>query len=282
MKEFLRLLRFAAPYRGRMAIALVAMVVYAAGGVLLAWAVKDVFDRALPNQAEVAPVAMMVIAAYALKGIGGYVSGYLMADVGQRVVMDLRNRLFRHILDQSAAFFSRRTTGQLTSHITNDVGQVQVALSETVADLIRESLAVVGFAGYLFYRDPPLALVCLTATPLIVYPLLRLGQRVRRMTRRSQEELATLSHIATEGLAGHRIVKAFGAEAREAERFAVAGQSLYRTNMRVTGALSALPPLMEFIGGLAAAAAIWYGAQRDQRGRALDRRVRVVPDGARS
>jgi subfamily B ATP-binding cassette protein MsbA len=266
VKQFLRLLGFAKPYRGRMAVALVAMVIYAAGAVLLARLVKDIFDRALPNQGEVASVAVMLLAAYALKGVGAYVSGYLMTDVGQRVVMDLRNRLFRHLLDQSAAFFSRRTVGELMSRLTNDVGQVQVALSETAADLVRESLAVVGFAAYLFYLDAPLALVCMTATPLIVYPLVRLGQRVRRMTRRSQEELATLSHIATEGLSGHRIVKAFGAEAREAERFAAAGRSLYRTNLRVIGALSALPPLMEFIGGLAAAAALWYGAQQISAG----------------
>ena len=73
----------------------------------------------------VATLAVSILLAYFLKGVGGYVSSYLMADVGQRVVRDLRNRLFRHILDQSAAFFSRRTSGQLVSRLTNDVNQVQ-------------------------------------------------------------------------------------------------------------------------------------------------------------
>ena len=262
MDEFRRLLQYARPYRGRIGVALVAMVVYAAGSAGLAWVVKPILDGALTAPENVGRVAVMILAAYFAKGLGGYVSGFLMADVGQRVVRDLRNRLFRHTLEQSAAFFSRRSSGQLVSRITNDVNQVQNVVSETVADLIRESLAVVGFAATMFYLDWNLALVCMTAAPLVVYPLIRLGQRVRRTSRRGQEELEHVTHIATEGLAGHRIVKAFGAEAREADRFGRATELLYRTNMKITSALSALPPTMEFIGGLAAIAALWYGADR--------------------
>jgi subfamily B ATP-binding cassette protein MsbA len=261
VKQFLRLQGFAAPYRARMLLALAAMIVYAAGAVLLAYLVKPIFDKALIDPSQVFRVSVMILTAYVLKGAGAYLSGYLLTDVGQRVVMDLRNRLFRHILDQSAAFFSRRTTGHLMSRITNDVNQVQQAVSETAGDLVRETLAVIGFAGYLFFLNWRLALVCMTALPLIAYALVRLGQRVRKTTRRSQEQLSHLTHIATEGLSGHRIVKAFGAEAREGERFATASRSLYRTNLRVTSAVSALPPLMEFIGGLAAVAALWYGAR---------------------
>jgi subfamily B ATP-binding cassette protein MsbA len=181
-------------------------------------------------------------------------------------VRDLRNRLFRHILDQSAAFFARRTSGQLVSRITNDVNQVQSVVSDTVADLIQESLALVFFAAQMIYLDAPLALVFFTAAPLVVYPLVQLGRRVRRMSRRGQEELEHVTHIATESLAGHRIVKAFGAEAREGERFSRATDLLYRTNMKITSALSALPPMMELIGGGAAVAAIWYGSQRIHQG----------------
>jgi subfamily B ATP-binding cassette protein MsbA len=85
---------------------------------------------------------------------------------------------------------------------------------------------------------------------------------VRRTTRRSQEELEHISHIAAEAFSGHRIVKAFGAEADEARRFAAASDGVYRTNMKVTSALSALPPLMEFLGGLGMAAALWYGSRQ--------------------
>ena len=138
-------------------------------------------------------------------------------------------------------------------------------VSETIADLTRESLAVVGFAGLLFYLDWSWRSSS-RAAPLVVYPLVRLGQRVRRTTRRGQEELEHVTHLATEGFTGHRIVKAFGAEGREAERFARATEQLYRTNMKITGAVAALPPLMEFIGGIAAVGALWYGATSIQEG----------------
>jgi subfamily B ATP-binding cassette protein MsbA len=203
----------------------------------------------------------MIVALYLIKGIGAYLSGYLMTDVGQRVVRDLRNILFTHILGQSAAFFSAQTSGKLMSRITNDVAQIQQAVSETLGDLARESLALIGFAGLLFYYDARLAMVSLTGAPLIVYPLVRLGQRVRRTTRRSQEALEQITHVSAEAFTGHRIVKAFGAEGRETEKFESASHRLYRTSMKVTGALSALPPLMEFIGGVAFAVALWYGSQ---------------------
>jgi subfamily B ATP-binding cassette protein MsbA len=242
------------------------MALYAAGSVATAWLIRPIYDQVLWKQEDVPWIAALILAAYFLKGVGAYVSGYLMTDVGQRVVMDLRNRLFRHILEQSAAFFARHSVGQLISHITNDVNQVQAAVSETVTDLLRESMAVVGYVIFLFWLDWRLALVCLTAAPLVVYPLVRLGQRVRRTTRRSQEALQHLTHLSTEAFSGHRIVKAFGAEGREAQRFGAASRSVYRTNMRITGALSALPPIMEFIGGIAAVGALWYGSARIAKG----------------
>lgn len=262
MTEFLRLVRYAAPYRGRLVIALLAMLVYAAGSLGVVMQVEPIFNNVLPSAERVGQVAALLLGAYLLKGVGAYVSGYLMTWVGQRVVKDLRTRLYRHILDQSAAFFSRRTSGQLMSRITNDVAQVQQAVSETLADLVRESLAVFGYAGWLFYVDWRLALVCLTAAPLVVYPLTQLGQRVRRMTRRSQQELEHLTHVAAEGLTGHRIVKAFGAEAREGQRFSHAADRLFRTTMRVVSAVAALPPLMEIVGGVAAVLALWYGSRQ--------------------
>jgi subfamily B ATP-binding cassette protein MsbA len=204
---------------------------------------------------------------YAMKGFGSYLSSYLMADVGQRVVMDLRNRLYRHILGQSAGFFANRSTGELMSRITNDVGQVQQAVSETMGDLARESLALVGFAVLLFYYDAWLAVFCIISAPLVVYPLIRLGQRVRRTTRRSQEALQVLTHVSAEAFTGHRIVKAFGNEGKEADRFARAGYQLFRTNMKVTAALSSLPPLMEILGGFGMAGALWYGSREIALGR---------------
>ena len=261
-----RLFRYARPYRVRLSWAIVGMIIYAIGSAGLAYLIKPIFDSLLPKQRDVALTAWAIVGVYLLKGLGSYASSYLMADVGQRVVMDLRNALYRHILDQSASFFAHGATGRLLSRINNDVGQVQQAVSETAGDLARESLSLVGYAALLFYYDARLTVVCLTAAPLIVYPLIRLGQRVRRTTRRSQEALEQISHLSTEAFTGHRIVKAFGTERYEAEKFNRAGYHLFRTNMKVTAALSSLPPLMELIGGIGMAGALVYGSQQIANG----------------
>ena len=267
MKPFFRLLEYARPYRARLMAALGAMVLYGAASAGVAALIQPIFDEVLPTGDRVGTVAVFVLTLYALKGIGGYASAYLMTDVGQKVVRDLRDVLFRHTLGQSAAFFSTQTIGRLMSGIMNDVAQIQRAVSETLGDLTRESLALVGYAGLLFFYDPGLATVCLTGAPLVVYPLVRLGQRVRRTTRRSQEAMAQLGHVSAEAFAGHRIVKAFGAEERETAKFRRTSDQLYRTNMKVTSVLSILPPLMEFIGGVAFVAALWYGSQEISAGR---------------
>jgi ATP-binding cassette, subfamily B, bacterial MsbA len=264
---FFRLLDYARPHRARLAAALVAMVVYGGANAAVVMQLRHVVDEVLPKRQAVVPTIAAILAFYFLKGIGAYLSEYLMTGVGQRVVRDLRNQLFGHILGQSAAFFSTQAVGRLMSRITNDVNQVQRAVSDTLGDLARESLALIALTVMLFYYDARLALVCFTGAPLVVYPLVALGRRVRRTTHRSQEALEQLSHTATEAFAGHRIVKAFGAEERELSKFQRVSEHLFRINMKVTSALSALPPMMEFIGGLAFAGALWYGSQEISSGR---------------
>jgi subfamily B ATP-binding cassette protein MsbA len=247
------------------------MLFYAGASAGLVTLIKPLMDSVLSDRLDLTfwgirvdlrTWSLAVLAVYLFKGLGAYFSNYLMTDVGQRVVRDLRDELFRHILKQSAGFFSRRTSGQLLSGITNDVQQVQLAVSETVGDLLREGLSVIGFACLMFYYDYKLALVVVTGAPIVVYPLVRLGQRVRRTSRRVQEELAHLSHITVEAFSGHRIVKAFGAEEHEASRFRRGSERLYRTYLKVTSTVSVLPPLMEFLGGVAVVGLIWYGSRK--------------------
>jgi subfamily B ATP-binding cassette protein MsbA len=267
VNSFFRLLRYAKPYRGRLAWAVLAMLVYAVSSALVVYLIRPILDELLPNQQGLRTIAFSLVGLYFLKGLGSYFSGYLMEDVGQRVVMDLRDRLYGHILGQSASFFARNTVGQLLSRVSNDVGQVQRAVSETAGDLARESLALVGYAAILFWIDWRLAMVCFTGAPIIVYPLVRLGQRIRRTARRSQEAQEHMTHVGTETFAAHRIVKAFGAEERESTRFREALRHLYRTNMRVVRALSVMPPAMELLGGIGMAAALWYGSEQIAAGR---------------
>ena len=267
MSSLQRLFGYARPYRGRLALAVAAMVLYAGASAGLAALIRPIVDKTLPTKEGLALMAWGIVGLYFVKGLGSYVSSYLMADVGQRVVMDLRNALYEHVLGQSAGFFAQRTTGQLMSPINNDVGQVQQVVSETLGDLARESLAMVGFAAWMLYLDWRLTIVCLTGAPLIIYPLIRLGWRVRKTTRQSQEALSRISHLSAEAFSGHRIVKAFGTERHETSKFKRAGHSLYRTNMKVTAALSSLPPLMELLGGVGMAAALIYGSEQVSSGR---------------
>jgi subfamily B ATP-binding cassette protein MsbA len=272
MDPILKLLRYAAPHRMLIAGAMLAMLVYGAASAAQAWLIKPIIDDVLQDdvlqaqaQSSLQFVAAAIVIAYFFKGLGAYFSSYLMDDLGHRVVMQLRNQLFSHLLNQSAAFFARRTTGGLLSRINNDVGQVHRAVAETVGDLARESLALVGYAALLFYYDAGLALLAMTGAPLAIYPLVRLGKRLRMVTRWSQERLEYMSHVAGEAFTGHRIVKAFGAERREAEKFERAARALYRTNLKVTGVLSVLPPMMEFVGGAAADVRAGEEAQPGER-----------------
>jgi ATP-binding cassette, subfamily B, bacterial MsbA len=159
VNQLQRLFGYARPYRGRFAAAIAAMALYAAGTLLALRQIEPLMDEVLIGESVLGTRTRLVqwsialVAAYLLKGLGAYASTFLMTDVGQRVVRDLRNQLFGHILGQSAAFFSRRTTGQLMSRITNDVNQVQQAVSETLGDLMREGLTLVALAGYLFFLD---------------------------------------------------------------------------------------------------------------------------------
>ena len=170
MNPLKRLFTFAKPYRGRLALAVIGMVLYAVASAGIAALIKPIVDRVLPTKEKLGLMASGIVGLYFIKGLGSYVSSYLMADVGQRVVMDVRNALYRHILGQSAGFFAHRTTGELMSRISNDVGQVQQAVSETVGDLARESLSLVGFLALMIHYDLWLSVVCLTGAPLIVYP----------------------------------------------------------------------------------------------------------------
>jgi subfamily B ATP-binding cassette protein MsbA len=271
-----RLHEYVRPYRGRLGCAAVAMIVYGAASAGVVLQVRPILDEKLFQSqladkgaaaSSFADLAVAILALYFAKGLAAYLSSYLMTDVGQRVVRDLRNVLFRHILGQSAAFFSSQTSGRLMSRIVNDVSQLQRAVSETLGDLARESIALLGFAGVMVFYHARLALFCFTVAPLIVYPLVWFGKRVRRSTRRSQEALEHITHVSAEAFTGHRIVKAFGAEEREAAQFGRASSSFYRTSMKVNSVLAMLPPMMEFIGGLAFVLALWYGTQEIRAGR---------------
>ena len=202
-----------------------------------------------------------------------------MADVGPARRADLRNRLFRHILDQSAAFFSQ-----------TDVRSARVAHHERRQPGAGGGLGDAGRSGARVPRRRRLRRAicststgawrssCMTAAPLVVYPLVRLGQRVRRTTRRGPGGARARHAPRDRGL--HRPPHRQGVRRRGARSDALRARrrdQLYRTNMKITGAVSALPPLMEFIGGLAAVGALGTARSKIAAGDADAGRVHGVP-----
>lgn len=266
MTELRRLLGFAWPYRSRFALACLAMVGFGATSAGLAYLIKPVFDDVLIENSNLGTVAGLIIVFYLAKGLFSYFATYLMSWVGQRTVMNLRNRLYEVVIRQSVGFFKKKETGTLISHITNDVEKIQVAVSNAAGDLLMQSFALIGYVTLIFYYDWRLALFSLVIAPLAIYPLVTLGRKLRRRTDTGLERWRDITNILHETISGSRIVKAFRMEAFETQRFEEATDELFRTNMRITRVISLMPPIMELVGGVGLAAAIWYGSGRISAG----------------
>lgn len=266
MNDLRRLLSQAWPYRGRLFLACVSMLAYGAASAGLAYLIKPVFDDVLIQHVNLGLVGSLIVVLYGVKGLFSYFATYLMSWVGQRAVMDLRNRLYQHVIRQSVGFFKRKSTGTLISHITNDVEKIQQAVSEALGDLLMQSFALFGYGALLFYYDFWLAVVCLVTAPLAVYPLVTLGRKLRRITDTGLERWRDISNLLYETISGSRIVKAFRMEGFETERFEKATDRLFRSNMRITRVISIMPPIMELVGGFGLAAAIWYGSRSISQG----------------
>jgi subfamily B ATP-binding cassette protein MsbA len=257
---FRRLFAYTRPYRGRLFGSWIATAGYAAAGALLVAQVKPIFDEALWQGVNVGRLSLTILVLYVVKGVSAYVSTTLVADAGQRAVTDLRNSLYEHILNQSFSFLGRRTTGSLMSHVTTDVEKIQAAVSELAGDLLKEGLTILGLLAVLFYMDWRLALLSLVGMPVALGPLLRLGQRLRASNETSLRRWKDISEILQETISGFRVVKAFGMEGFEIQRFRRAGTRLLAVNMRITRTTAVLPPLMEGLGGLALIGALFYGS----------------------
>jgi subfamily B ATP-binding cassette protein MsbA len=228
--------------------------------------VQPIFDDVLIRNLNVAPVAITIVLLYLVKGICSYLSTTLVASVGQRAVTDLRNALYKHVLNQSFTFLSRTSTGSLMSHITTDVERIQAAVSEVAGDVLKEGLAVLGLVIILFLKDWRLALFSLVVMPAAFYPLVRLGRHLRASSETSLRRWRDITEILQETISGFRVVKAFGMEGFETERFRRAASRLFHVNMRMTRTTAVLPPLMEAVGGLALIVALVYGNHQIHRG----------------
>ncbi len=296
MKELLRLLSFARRYWVHLGLAVALMAAAGAMQGLTALLIKPIFDRVLnPGSAnarvpllpqggvlgmqlyldQIVPsqfsnvwssVAFAILAVFITKGVCDYFGNYLVSYAGFSSVTDLRNRVFEKVLRQGAEFFEARSTGQLMSSIMNDVDKVQVAISQILADLLRQSFSAISLAFVVMSYDWKLALVSLTVLPFVIIPTTRIGRRIRRTSRGAQERQAELNQILQETLSGHMVVKAFGAEEYESERFRKSAHRLFRTNVRYVLLQALSSPLIEIFAAFTIVGLLTYARTQIKAG----------------
>jgi subfamily B ATP-binding cassette protein MsbA len=204
-------------------------------------------------------VAFALVAATVLKGIFDYAGTYLVNFAGFGMITDLRDDLYNAILRSSAAFFTKHTTGTLLSTMVNDIEKVQFAMSSVLAEFLQQFFTLIFVAMVVISQGGKLAWVLLLFVPAILYSSRKIGRRVRTTTRGGQDKLAEIQNILHETITGNRIVKAFGMENWEIERFRAAARRLFRANLRLVAAFAISSPLMDILGSIAVALLLLLG-----------------------
>ncbi|NLG34215.1 MAG: ABC transporter ATP-binding protein [Lentisphaerae bacterium] len=200
----------------------------------------------------------VVLCCVAVRGLSFFFSKYLIEWVAQRVVMGLRNEAFSKILHLPLLYFTGSRTGELMSRTLNDTQMIERGITEVISDLVQQPFVLAGAAAYLFFIDLRLAFVSLAVFPLCVLPVALFGKRVRRHAKAGQERIADLSSIQQEAIGGAAIVKAYGMEDRERERFELHSLDFFRRQVKIVASKAAVNPLMEFVSVLAACAVLLY------------------------
>ena len=256
-----RMLAYVHPYRMRLLLAMLFMIVVSSFRGAIAFLVKPALDDIFINKdaTRLAIIPALVLGAYLFKGVCEFAQSYLMRGVGQRVIRDIRDHLYRHMQSLSLSFYMKHPTGVLMSRVTNDVGLMQGAVTEAVTGLIKDVFSALFLVGVIFYRDWKLALVALVAFPLAIWPIARFGQKLRRTSIRTQEVTGGLTSHLQETISGAKLVKSFGAEEYEVDRFATRNAKLFRLSMKVVKVQAMTSPLSEMFAGVGAAAVIFYG-----------------------
>ncbi len=204
-------------------------------------------------------VAVALVASAIIKSIADYLGTLFANKAGFGMVTDLRNDLYNSLLGRSTAFFQRHTSGTLISTLINDVERVQSAMATVMSDFLQQLFTLVFMIGVVIIVGGRMAWVLLIFVPIIVSSTRRVGRSVRKTTRRGQDKLAEIQNIVQETIMGNGIVKAFGMENWEMNRFRRAADRLLTANMRSVAVQSISSPLMDALGAVAIALLLMFG-----------------------
>jgi subfamily B ATP-binding cassette protein MsbA len=291
MREFGRLLRYSHRYIPHLLASVVLMGCVGAAQGLTVLLIRPIFDRVLNPQSAEAPVALFtvplwkhtiylesfmpanvrnvwtmvalaILLVYAGKGLCDYFGNYLVNYVGLSAVTDLRQEVFDRVVHQDAHFFEANSTARVMSSIMNDLEKIQVATSQILADWLRQSFTAMFLLAVILQTDWRLALVSLTVLPFVLVPTVRLGKKIRRTTRGAQDDTAELNQVLQETLTGHQVVKSFGAEEVQSNRFRDRALQLRRSNLHYIRQQAIASPLIDFFGAVTIVGLVSYA--RDQ------------------
>jgi subfamily B ATP-binding cassette protein MsbA len=252
---YTRLLRQVIPYRWQFAIALLGMILTAATEPALPALLKPMLDQSFvrkdPTWKNFVPIALVGL--FLIRGVTNFISKYAMNWVGNRVVMDLRNRMFERMINLPSSFFDDHPSGNTISRLTNDVGQVMNAATGVVTNLVTDTFIVIGLLAWLFWLNWKLTSITLIAAPFISIILTLYNRKMRVISRNLQQSAGDLTSVIGESIACHKIIKIFGGQALEADRFANVSNRLRHMNMKYSAAVAANVPLIQLVAAIAIA-----------------------------
>ena len=269
MALYLRLLRFLRPYWVKLAFAMAFMSLVAATSGLTAYLVQPVMDKIFfeKNGRLLILIPFGIMLLYLARGVFDYLQAYLMGFVGQKIITDIRNLVFKRLQLQPLAFFDKTPTGLIISRITNDISLIQGAVADSFTAILKDAFTIIGLVFVVFYRDWKLAIIAFIVLPFATYPIIAFGRRLRKISVQNQKAMAKLTSFLHETITAQRIVKAFTMESYEGGKFNDENENLFRIVVRRYKVKALSSPVMEVLGGIAVAFIIWYGGSAVISGR---------------
>ncbi len=261
MTVFLRVSRYLLRYRVRLIAALVCSALVAAMTGAYAWLVRPVLDGIFiaKDQTLLLILPLTIFGVSVLKAVFNYGQAYLINYVGNQVVTEIREELFLQLVRMPVSYHDNNTSGRLMSRVFNDVNMIANAGAGVLREVFQQTLTCMALIGVLFYQNWKLATVSIIVAPLSIYTIVRRGKRLRALATRGQEKVGDMSSAMQEALSGIRVVKAFGQEEREAERFRRINRSFFGLSMKAIQVSSISASQVELTGVLGVAGIIWYG-----------------------
>ncbi|MDI3279743.1 MAG: ABC transporter ATP-binding protein [Bacillota bacterium] len=266
-----RLLRYAKPYWREVLLGFLCVVVVSLVNLYMPMLVgRELVDRVLGEEKSAFMLNILAVALvflFLVRGLFLYGQAYLMAYVGQRMVVDLRNEIYQHLQRHSLSFYERRHTGEMIARITSDTALIQNSVTNGVAPLAQQLLLMSGALVAIFVLHWRLALLTLVVFPAIAYAVNRAGKEIRAVTRALQERVADLTTVLQETLSGIRIVKAFTMEEHERKRFAQQNEANFAASMKSVQITATIVPLVDLLFIVGTALVLWYGGHEVLEGR---------------